>query len=571
MDTSDKTGYTDLVALVRELRYAVRPDPASPATAYSYLRYSTLAQTEGDSVRRQTALRDAWLKRHPGVALDTSLTLVDAGVSGYTGKHRTDRRHALACFVDQVERGRVVPGSYLIVENLDRLTREQPVDSIPAVLSLIKLGVRVVQLAPTEVVYTADMDQGALMLMLWELSRGHAESKRKSGLCGEAWGEKKAQARAVKAPHGKAVPAWLELTPDGYRVKEEAGRAVRLIYEWSAQGLGTLRIASRLNAETVPPIARGTRWIRSYVAKILANRAVLGEYQPMKGDHDRTPDGEPVPDYFPRVISDDLWYAAHGAAQARNKRSGRPGKKGTGSYVFQGLLRCALDRCPLHVVTRKGQRLLLSAECAQGVAGSHWRPYPLETFVAAVLGRLVELRAADLFADPAGARVSELTGRLAEVEKRLAVALARFEADPESPVWADRVSAYDREKRSVVKELAGARQEAANPLSEAWAEAVELMRRDDPERLRQALLATVEEVSCLVVVRGRQRLCAAQVRFRAAGAGAACRDYLIVHPGGACLSVPHPAGGAPLDLRDPGHVRDLEAALERLDLSGLTG
>src|SRR4051794_2932803 len=111
--------------------------------AFSYLRFSSSAQSDGDSVRRQSALRDTWLKRHPAVRLDSSLTLADKGVSGFTGEHRKNKRHALALFLDLVERGRVPAGSYLIVENLDRLTREEPVESIPAVLSLIKSGIRV--------------------------------------------------------------------------------------------------------------------------------------------------------------------------------------------------------------------------------------------------------------------------------------------------------------------------------------------------------------------------------------------------------------------------------------------
>ena len=87
------------------------PDVPLSNVAYSYLRFSSPAQADGDSVRRQTALRDAWLKRNPSILLDNSLTLVDAGVSGYRGSNRTDQRHALAQFLDLVERGRVPVGS----------------------------------------------------------------------------------------------------------------------------------------------------------------------------------------------------------------------------------------------------------------------------------------------------------------------------------------------------------------------------------------------------------------------------------------------------------------------------
>jgi DNA invertase Pin-like site-specific DNA recombinase len=580
MDTLDRLAYHELDALLHQFkRYAVKAPAAldTPAfvLAFSYLRFSSPAQAEGDSVRRQTALRDGWLKRNPSVRLDTSLRLVDAGVSGYTGEHRKNGKHALASFLDLVERGRVPVGSYLIVENLDRLTRENPIISIPAVLNLIAAGIRVVQLAPVEIVYDGDMEQHHLMNMLWELARGHGESKRKSGVCGEAWMAKKIEARGERKPHGKSVPAWLELAGGKYRVREDAGRAVRLMFRLSAEGLGTLAIAARLNAEGVPPIARGKRWIRSYVAKILSNRAVLGEYQPMKGHRGRVADGEPVADYFPAVVTEQDWFAAHGAAQARNKRCGRPGKKGTGTHVFQGMLRCALDRCPLHVITRKGKKLLVSANAAQGEAGAHWRPFPLDTFVAAVLSMLKELEASELFAEPGGGRVTELTGRLAEVDKRLAVAVQRFDADPESPTWSNQVSKCDREKRALTAELTEARQAAANPLSAAWAEAVLLMAEDDPDRLRAMLLTTILDVRCLLLSRGRDRIAAVQVWF----SGGEHRDYVILHRqavGGAAGQRPPQWGarsfseaGLPnkLDLRDSSHVRRLETALASLDLT----
>lgn len=500
------------------------PSVPGPVWAYSYLRFSSSAQADGDSIRRQTALRDAWLKRHPEVQLDTTLKLEDKGVSGFRGTHHKDKRHALAQFLDLVERGRVPVGSYLIVENLDRLTREEPEESIPLVMNLIRMGIRIVQLAPAEVVYESGMDFGRLMVMLWELARGHGESKRKSTLCGPVWAEKKVQARNNRVPHGKNVPAWVELVDGKYREKPGAARAVRLIFKWSIEGLGSLGITTRLNREAVPTVGRAKKWNRSYVAKILDNRAVLGEYQPMLGHHGRVPDGDPIPDYFPRIISDADWHRAHQAGQVRNKRSGRPGKKGTGTYVLQGLLRCALDECPLHVITRKGKKYIISANAVGGHEGSHWRPFPLEPFVSTILSQLRELEASQLFSDPGAAKVTELEGRLGEVERRLRIAVERFDADPESPTWADRVSQYDKEKRQLVAELTEAKREAANPLSATWSEAVALMAQDEPDRLRAALLATIEGVYCVIVPRGRDRLCSCQVHFKGGGD----RDYLIM-------------------------------------------
>ncbi|HJZ59821.1 MAG TPA: recombinase family protein, partial [Gemmataceae bacterium] len=80
--------------------------PELVGTAYSYIRFSSRKQEQGDSVHRQTLLRDQWLQRHPKVTLDVALTMSDLGVSAFRGKHRTDDRTALSQFLRAVESGR---------------------------------------------------------------------------------------------------------------------------------------------------------------------------------------------------------------------------------------------------------------------------------------------------------------------------------------------------------------------------------------------------------------------------------------------------------------------------------
>ena len=190
---------------------------------------------------------------------------------------------------------------------------------------------------------------------------------------------------------------------------------------------------------------------------------------------------------------------------------------------------------------------------------------------------LRELSASTLFADPGAEKVAELQGKLDAVEKRLAVAVGKFEADPESPLWSDKMSQYDREKRSLVKELAEARMAAAHPLSASWNDAIAAIAAGEPERLRSALLATIEGIWCVLVARGKTRICACQVYFIG---GDQHRDYLIIHKGGtggavngrkggwSCRSLaPALTAGLELDLRQKDDVRDLEKALASMPLS----
>jgi len=94
-------------------------------TAFSYLRFSSPQQASGDSVRRQMDGAADWCRRNK-IDLDKTLTLRDEGVSAYRGKHRENPdTNALAGFLQAVRVGRVHNGSYLIVESLDRLSREK--------------------------------------------------------------------------------------------------------------------------------------------------------------------------------------------------------------------------------------------------------------------------------------------------------------------------------------------------------------------------------------------------------------------------------------------------------------
>jgi len=86
---------------------------------FSYEQFSKPEHAKGDSIRRQTALRDAWCAKN-SVTRDTNVSLQDLGVSGFTGQHiSSPDRFALAAFLEMVQNGRAPKDSYLIIENPD--------------------------------------------------------------------------------------------------------------------------------------------------------------------------------------------------------------------------------------------------------------------------------------------------------------------------------------------------------------------------------------------------------------------------------------------------------------------
>jgi len=109
-------------------------DTASRPKAYSYLRFSTPEQMLGDSVRRQWSAAKTYAARN-GLDLDESLTFRDMGMSGFKGANAV--RGELAAFRRGVEDGMIAPGSFLLVEDFDRLSRMNPWEALPVFQEII--------------------------------------------------------------------------------------------------------------------------------------------------------------------------------------------------------------------------------------------------------------------------------------------------------------------------------------------------------------------------------------------------------------------------------------------------
>lgn len=503
--------------------------------AYSYVRFSTKAQMTGDSLRRQEELRDGWLAK-TGAVLDTSISLRDLGVSAFTGKHRENPdRHALAAFLELVRRRRIARGSYLVVENLDRLSREHIRPALTLLLNLIDAGVRVVQLVPVEAVYDEDVEPMQLMMAIMELSRGNSESRLKSDRIGKAWREKKRlAAEGVRVT--RYAPAWVEPTDDGFRLVPDRAAAVGQVFRLAAAGYGLGGIVKRLNGDGVPPIGgKAPHWTRSYVGKILIDRRAIGEYQPRKGreGRGRKPDGPPVPGYYPAAVTEREWLAARAALAGRRIKAGRPPAGRVN--LFAGLLTDARTGGGVHL-RDKGPRSLLSYALARADDGvTPHVTFPAEAFEAAILASLREVDPKEILpaGDAAADDAAPLAGRLAEVEAKIKKLEAALLSGPEVETVVNVLRKLEAERAEVGDRLEAARRKAATPLGESWGEcqslAAALADAPDPEdartRLRGAIRRITERMYCLFVSPPGRLLRLAAVQFHFAGGGR--RSYLI--------------------------------------------
>src|SRR5262245_25842707 len=116
---------------------------ASEKKAYSYARYSHPNQSEGDSIRRQIERTDGCCKQR-GWRLKQLQP--DRGVSAFRGRNAAVGY--LGEFLKDIERGRVKPGDVLIVESIDRISRQGIDLGYDLVKKILKSGVLLVTLSP---------------------------------------------------------------------------------------------------------------------------------------------------------------------------------------------------------------------------------------------------------------------------------------------------------------------------------------------------------------------------------------------------------------------------------------
>lgn len=546
--------------------------------AYSYIRFSSREQAKGDSVRRQASKRDDWCARN-NVTLDTSRTLHDLGKSAFKGDHRKNPdTNALAAFLALVDDGKIARGSYLLIESLDRLTREHIVPAVNLFTGILLAGVRIVQLSPIEMIYDDKADMGHIMIAIVELSRGNSESQTKSDRVGNAWANKKQKAATQKTPLTKRLPAWLEMRDGNIVIVPEKADTVRKIFTLASNGYGIKAITKKLNKDATPTIARAKHWALSYVGKLLDNRAVIGEYQPFtRRNGPRRPDGDPVANYFPAIVTPESYHAVQAGLAQRKGKPGRPGKSNVN--LFTGMLTDAITGGTFQVQEKgqQGTRSFVSYQGNQGIPGANRTSFPARTFERAILRMLSEIDPAQMSDSNTPDDTLAIQGEIKTIDAKLTELASALLAGP-SVTLATVVRQLEARKNELTTKLDQAQQTAATPLTSAWQECQSLLttldQAPDQEgarlKLRALLRRVISSVHCIFANRGSERLARVQISFNGTNK---VRSLEILHQPARGGNVPHRPGkwwvvstryyltGDAIDLRIPEHAQTEQQAL----------
>lgn len=386
--------------------------------AYSYSRVSSGQQVAGGGLDRQEAMAQEWCVRH-GCELDTALDLTDAGRSAYRGDHI--RTGALGRFLEQAQGRRLGPSPVLLIEAVDRLSRQEPLEALSdTFLALVRAGVAVVDLEDGQT-YSRDSlntDPLALVKLALKVQAAHDYSRRLSRRVSAHWDQARERAKKGQVMRGRGgtLPFWLESNASGgWQLIEDRVEAVLLVFRL-AQEQGAATIAQELNRRGLPGPSGG-RWRNTSVSLVLKSPAAWGarvlNHRAMerararrkRWEEDRSGPPPPLPEietvegYFPPVVSREEFERVARAGEHRQTNSAaRARADGAMRTWLQGLVYCqggslmtpcthqakgrtvAVLRCRAHRI---------GAGCACNRSG--WKVHHVEAHAMQRLPRLMQL------------------------------------------------------------------------------------------------------------------------------------------------------------------------------------
>ena len=294
--------------------------------AYSYIRFSSKKQEQGDSVRRQTELAEQYAHVHGLILSDKNFQ--DLGISAF----KEGNRPSLGDMLEAIEKGHIEQGSTIIIESLDRLSRRGIDVTQQIIKSILQHKVFIASLVDGLLLNRESVnDLVSVIRIALAADLAYKESEKKSQRLRETKGQQRQRALNGEVIN-KILPFWLERQKDKFLFSDRIDTVKRII-ELRREGLGTNKIAKMLNDEGHRPL-RSAGWNHTTVAKTINSVALYGAYQTSETTIDRKVILlDIIEDYYPAIISKEEFMLL----QSDQKHS-KPGYKSEHN-AFSGILK----------------------------------------------------------------------------------------------------------------------------------------------------------------------------------------------------------------------------------------
>ncbi|KTE27404.1 hypothetical protein ATE66_09520 [Sphingopyxis sp. H107] len=218
-------------------------------------------------------------------------------------------------------------GKVLVVENIDRLSRQGAKAAAQLIWSLNEAGVDVATYHDSHIYQAANnSDMMDLFKVIILAQQAYDESDKKSKRTKASWDDRfnaieNGNQKPEKVPH---MPNWVKRVDGAYVLDEHRTKVLNEIFDLYINGVGIHRIVTILNERGEPSWTsiyhkrNVNGWFYSYIYRLLTKRTVLGEYV--------TSDGRILAtDFYPQAVTAEkfnLAQAALGMRKGNQKRTG---------------------------------------------------------------------------------------------------------------------------------------------------------------------------------------------------------------------------------------------------------
>jgi DNA invertase Pin-like site-specific DNA recombinase len=495
---------------------------------FSYERVSSKQQVTGSGLGRQSGAAQEWAARH-GLQLDTTLHLCDAGRSASKGDHLS--KGALGRFLQLAQAGQLGTTPLLLVEAIDRLSRQEPLDAIETILSgLVGSGVRIVTLEDGSEYSRATLrsDPSKLIVLVVKIQAAYEYSARLAMRMQGSWQAHRAKLEANVNPRPRHFcPAWCEWDEQGYVVDQAKVKTIKLCFEM-LRYQGASATARDLNAKGLLTPS-GNRWTNGSVRNLAMNTdAVYGGLRlNSRRHHGKDAQEQLYEDVLPVVVDKAKVMAVREIMRQRGRTAEQAGPNGTMRFVGQGLTHCI---CGTRVgIVSSGSseyRYLYCRHRASHNDGCRRANVPLLDATAHLLRRLepeallamVEAAQASDGASGLQQRAEHLKAELAAIKtKRQNLERALVKAAEQGlavEVLSEQLSLRQKEANTLEQELMGLEAQLAvqqdSSKSEAAAQPLAAFRQafalgEDSSEQRRAVNRCLRELGLRIVIDGEER------------------------------------------------------------------
>ncbi|WP_034458621.1 recombinase family protein [Buttiauxella noackiae] len=306
---------------------------------YSYIRWSSDRQAKGTTLERQLASAKAF-------ALSKGLELVeitDPGVSAFRGKNQQHGK--LGDFIDAVKNGVIPSDTWLYVENLDRLTRQDITTAQKLFIELLDLGLTLVT-GMDKRIYTLDSvnkNPTELMISILLFSRAYEESKTKqTRTVGnvEALVDRHKQGLPVNIKSCGKHPFWIDDTGSQYesvRQHPKYWTIAREAIEMFLEGHGIYKVKRHLD-EKYPNGLNEKEWDYQVIKRMRESRALIGERTITIGAQTHK-----LHDYYPALCKNETEFLKLQELKTQNGHKSKkdPSKENIKLLSGLSILRCS--------------------------------------------------------------------------------------------------------------------------------------------------------------------------------------------------------------------------------------